>query len=266
MSILHEGIKFILFGVTLLGSFFSITKYKEDKRNEKPTFRIIQNLWNKNPKYELVNDANSKLDQIPKPSYLMLIPSKVYLHFKNGETMSIMVLTPVSYDVVTEQIDNITSTGVISMTSLPKNFYGKKGERDMVKSGIIFADADMKVSIETYPFLVIISEVIYKFKKKTYSKILISTPLCNEELEEQDYINILDYIADNSRQEIKLPKNDTSIYEAVNEKVVHAFKNQKDSPDIIKFFGGKEGGYGFILKKISQIVSPVDIMKEHHYK
>lgn len=83
----------------------------------------------KTPYYELVNEASSKLDSIPSPSYLMFIPSKVYFDF-GEERNNIVILTP--YPTVVEQIVPSETKSSIVKTTLTPNFFAKKGIREVI--------------------------------------------------------------------------------------------------------------------------------------
>ena len=63
----------------------------------------------------------------------MFIPSKLYFHFDDGKRFSNLILSPVSYEVVTEQIVTGSSKNIIVKSELPLNFRAKKGERDIIR-------------------------------------------------------------------------------------------------------------------------------------
>lgn len=100
---------------------------RSNASENKPNINIVQNLWTNSPHFTLVNDSDITLDYIPSPSYFMFIPSKLYFHFNNGKRFSNLILSPVSYEVVTEQIVTGSSKNVIVKSELPLNFRAKKG-------------------------------------------------------------------------------------------------------------------------------------------
>lgn len=114
-------------------------------------------------------------EERPSPSYFMFIPSKVYFQLDDGNYGSILTLSPVSYEVITEQIVSGSTKNGIVKSILPINFSAKKGERDIIHDSVKLEE-DFMITVETYPFLVIISEVEYKYKNKTHKDILMSTP------------------------------------------------------------------------------------------
>lgn len=230
-------------------------KVESDKNN--PKINIIQNLWTKSPFYALVNDSETTLDYIPNPSYFMFIPSKVYFQFENGECQSILTLSPISYNVIEEQLVTGSTKNVIVKSILPSNFTAKKGERDIISS-VLGREKNFQVFVSTYPFLVIISEVEYSYKKNIYKDILLSTPLQTVKIDEEMFSQIQEYLFDNYKHEVFLPVDSTSIYEKAQEQVISAYKEMAVNQT---FFGGKEGGYGFVLKKINRLITPVDPMK-----
>ncbi|MCI9082707.1 MAG: TIR domain-containing protein [Lachnospiraceae bacterium] len=230
---------------------------KEERYKNKPNINIIQNLWSKSPYYALVNDSETILDFIPNPSYFMFIPSKVYFHFENGECRSILTLSPISYNVIEEQIVTGSTKNVIVKSNLPSNFAAKKGERDII-SNVLSQDKDFQVSVSTYPFLVIISEVEYSYHNNIYKDILLSTPLQTVKINEKMFGHIKEYLLDNYKHEVYLPVDSSSIYEKAQEQVISAFKEGAVNQT---FFGGKEGGYGFVLKEINRLITPIDPMK-----
>lgn len=261
-------IPIIISSIALAISFSSHQSLKKEKE---PDLKIIQNLWTSKPRYELINESSSKLDETPSPSYIMLIPSKLYYHFENGETGSNLILTPIPYSIVEEQIVGNQTKESIVTTYLPKNFYGKKGIKDIIHGDIINVGEDsFKLSVATYPFMVIVSDINYKYKNKDKNKIILSTPLVNKELKREQYSNIMEYISDNA-DFLKLEINkEKSIYETVQNKVESQIctmmkkenPNKKDQK-LIQIIGGKEGGYGNVLKDINSLITPSDPVEEY---
>ncbi|MDM8214398.1 hypothetical protein QUW13_11070 [Enterococcus hirae] len=249
----------------------SFSSYQSLKKEKEPDLKIIQNLWTSKPRYELINESSSKLDETPSPSYIMLVPSKLYYHFGNGETASNLILTPIPYSIVEEQIVGNQTKESIVTTYLPKNFYGKKGIKDIISGDIIYEDEDsLKLSVATYPFMVIVSDVDYKYNNKDKNKIILSTPLANKELEREQYNNIMEYISDNADY-LKLDiDKEKSIYETVQNKVESQIytmmeKNNSSKKDqkLIQIIGGKEDGYGNVLKDINSLITPLDPIEEY---
>lgn len=226
--------------ISIIALIFSIKSYNIKKRENKPCFSIIQNLWTKEPYYELINESESKLDRIPSPSYYLLIPSKVYFVVDNKQAMSVLTLSPLSYELIDEQIVSGSSKNSIVTSKLPPYFTAKKGERDMIKGGLVDESDKLKIYINTYPFLIIISEIEYVYKHKESKEIILSTPLQSIKIDEEMLRNIKEYICDNAKHEVKPQKSDVNIYRLVNEEVKRSYKNGKDNA---LFFGGKKGGY-----------------------
>ena len=65
----------------------------------------------------------------------------------------------------------------------------------------------------------------------------------------------MEYMRDNYQQEVKLPADGSSIYKQAFKQVCDAVRKLEEYPT---FFGGKEGGYGFILKELNQRICPKD--------
>lgn len=259
---LEYAIRIVPIAFSFIALIISLKTYLAKTREEKPSFSIVQNLWTNSPYYELINEANSKLDSIPSPSYYMFIPSKVYFQFKMGQCYSVLTLSPVSYDVIEEQIVFGTTKSSIVKSKLPSNFSAKKGEREIIRSQTGQKDG-LQMFVETYPFLVIISEIEYSYKHKRRKDILLSTPLETQKTNESMVKHIREYLHDNYHHEVLLPDGSSSIYVKVNAQVLQACKDLKTNST---FFGGKEGGYGFILKKISRLIIPIDPMEKYYQK
>lgn len=237
--------------------------YKRLIYNDLPSFNIVQNLWSNKPSYSLVNESSKKLFQPPHPTYFMTIPSKVYW-ISNDSTVSNLVLTPISYTNVTEQLDTGTSIGEIERSELPINFYGKKGERDLVQSSEIQLNNDLSMKVVTFPFLAIASQINYRYwgEKKDEVEYFITTPTGKTDITSSDIENLKDYLKDNYTLEVH-PLGKESIYQTVNNSVFNKCMTLKNSdvPSSLKddeeiyFLGGKPGGYGFVLKKFNGIIS-----------
>lgn len=229
---------------------------EEDK--ERPNLKVILNLWTKNPEIKLINESDIRLKNFDVPPLLMFIPSKVYFEVKGADTVySLMALSPVSYEAITEQINTGNTTGEIIKSMLPANFKGKMGERDVIKGGIVEETEELRIWIDTYPFLVVVCDVAYTYMGEDCREIIISTPMGSREIDGEAYMHLLAYARDNARYEVGLPANGKSIYQRANEMVKGLFHNMKDNQS---FFCAVEGGYGNVLKLINGLVSPKDIM------
>ena len=246
----------ILISVSAL--YISIRTRGAAKREGKPNFRIVQNLWTQEPYFELINESNSKLDKPLNPTYIMLIPSKLFFVNKDGQRSSLLMLSPISYEVITEQVVSGTTKNQIVTSKLPPCFFGKKGDRDIIRTVIQKPlNEELKMYVETYPFLVIMSAINYKYAKKSYTDIVLSTSFNNCTLEKKDFINLCMYTRDNYMHEVHVPKDGVSIYQKAHGQVCYAVDNMQNYPS---FFGGKEGGYGFVLKKINAMITPYDLL------
>ncbi|MCT0162922.1 hypothetical protein [Lactiplantibacillus pentosus] len=247
--------------ISVASPLLSYLSYRRAVYDDYPSFNIVQNLWSKSPNYILYNESKKKLAEPPHPTYVMVIPSKV-LSIDGDNVESVVVLSPVSYENVTEQTSSGKSIGSIETSTLPINFFAKKGERNMVISENIPVD-DFKMKVITYPMLVIFSRIDYRFwgSSKILSNFIVTTPVGKYEISPNDYDSVFDYITDNADLEAKI-KGDESIYESANKIVTSHVKKLFDSSEEhsdkdLYFMGGKEGGYGFILKKLQGIL-PVD--------
>ncbi|GLJ04017.1 hypothetical protein [Bacillus sp. YKCMOAS1] len=236
--------------------------FKQTKREQSPDLKIIQNLWTKNPRFELINEASSKLDNTPSPSYLMFIPSKLY-YFDEGGTVrnSSLILSIVPYDEVTEQIVGNQTKDSIITSYLPQNFFGRKGENDMIRGKVIELE-NFKLRLDTFPFLVIISKVNYKYNKDDFENVILSTPLINERINSKDFESVIDYIKDNHKYLTVKAKRNNSIYRTANsslqDHIDNIFINNTNDPELLGILGGKAGGYSHILKKINKLITPQD--------
>lgn len=247
--------------ISIIALVISLKSRSSEKREERPRFSLVQNLWTKEPYFELINEADSKLDRNLNPTYLMYIPSKLYFHFKDGHRQSILTLSPISYEVITEQIVTGKTKDQIVTSKLPACFFGKKGDRDLIWSEILYQDKNMCKYVVTYPFLVIVGVIDYKYQGKEETSIIISTSFHNVEIKEVDLKNLIDYTKDNAKHEIKLSDNIKNIYQEANNQVFEAVKNMKENQE---FFGGKKDGYGFILKQINSLISPKDVLNDRY--
>lgn len=255
--------------VSIGSPLLAYLSYKRSTYNDLPSFNIVQNLWSKKPSYSLVNESSKKLFQPPHPTYFMLIPSKVYW-IQKGESkpLSNLVLTPVSYTNVTEQLDTGTSIGTIEKSELPINFYGKKGTRDLISSANLKLNDDFSIKVVTFPFLAIASQITYRYWGNSNDNIerFITIPTGKFSINKNDLGNLEDYLKDNSDLEVH-PQGKTSIYKTANNSVFNKCKQLSNSnkesstgssknPDKkILFLGGKPGGYGFFLKKLNKVIS-----------
>lgn len=260
LTLLDYALKILPIFISVSALYISIRNRGAAKREGKPNFRIVQNLWTQEPYFELINESNSKLDEPLNPTYIMLIPSKLFFVKKDGQRTSLMMLSPISYEVIIEQVVSGITKNQIVTSKLPPCFFGKKGDRDVIRT--ILPDQsseELKMYVETYPFLVIMSAINYKYDKKSYTDIVLSTSFNNCNLEEKDFINLCMYTKDNFMHEVSVPEDGGSIYKKAHEQVCHAVKNMQNYP---LFFGGREDGYGFVLKKINAMISPYDFLGE----
>ncbi|MDT3974103.1 hypothetical protein RPN77_13500, partial [Staphylococcus saprophyticus] len=234
------------------------------KIENRPNIKLVQNLWSNTPSFSLLNEGTAKLDQVPYPTYFMYIPSKVYWYV-GDETYSNLVLSPVSYDAIKEQTNGNEGTkSTISKSTLPKAFKSKFGQRDTINSKIIKLDSKIKLEVETLPFLMIISPIEYNYRGKVKNEILLNTPNLSKNITEEDYKNIKDYTRDNQDLEVdykKAEEKGESVYLISNKKIeekLSEFDNESD----LKILGGKRGGYGSILKKLNEEISPEDPLEK----
>lgn len=253
--------------ISLLVACISLiyTKRVDDrvKYDQTPSFNIIQNLWNPdNPSFTLINESTKKLAQIPYHTYFTMIPTKILFSTKK-DTYSILVLLPISYQNIQKQVNTFKTTGELETSYLPSNFFGKLGTRDTVIGKSMKLTNNLSAQVITYPMLVIYCEGKYRFSgDKDFKEIrFLSTPLDKIDVNKSFSKNLKDYIKDNANMEIRLKKNE-SVYLTANQLVEKKLKNLKTHKAAKNsdayFIGGKKGGYGFILKKINNMISPVD--------
>lgn len=250
--------------ISIIALIFSGYSYYNLKVENRPNIKLVQNLWSNNPSFSLLNEGTAKLDQVPYPTYLMYIPTKVYWYI-GGENYSSLILSPVSYDAIKEQTNGNEGTkSTISKSTLPKVFKSKFGERDTVNSKIIKLDSQIKIKVKTLPFLMIISPIEYNYRGKIKNEILLNTPVLSKNITEKDYKNIKDYTRDNLDLEVdykKAEEKGESVYLTSHKKIEEKL-SKFDNEDVLKILEGKRGGYGSILKKLNKEISPVDPLEE----
>ena len=249
--------------ISLFGLYYTHRVDQRTKYDEKPSFNIVQNLWNSSePSFTFVNESTKKLAQPPYHTYLLMIPSKIYWKADN-KVYSNLILSPISYQVITKQTDSFKATGDIETSYLPKEFFAKKGSRDIIESKEVSLNNSLKAKVATYPMLVIYCKGSYRYsgEKRLHSINFLSTPIDKINLSSKDSKNLNSYIRDNSNLELKVIKNQ-SIYQTANDNISKKFnklvKNGAKSDKDGYFIGGKKGGYGYVLKKINYLISPHD--------
>ena len=264
-SIIDYAIDILPILISFLALTISISARSQSKRESRPNFRIVENLWTEEPYFELINEAESKLDNPLNPTYLLFIPSKVFWVFNNGERKSTLVLSPVSYEVIKEQIVSGITRNQIVKSMLPPAFFAKKGDRDIIRSSqyIRHLSPEIGLYVETYPFLVVVSAIEYQYNGQEHTDILLSTSFDNQKLDEAAYFQLMEYMRDNYKQEVKLPSDGSSIYKQAYEQVCSAVRRLEEYPT---FFGGKEGGYGFILKELNKKICPEDPLGQRPFE
>ena len=120
--------------ISLFGLYYTYRVDQRTKYDEKPSFNIVQNLWNPSePSFTFVNESTKKLAQPPYHSYLLMIPSKIYWK-ANKKVYSNLILSPISYQVITKQTDSFKTTGDIETSYLPKEFFAKNGMSEIIES------------------------------------------------------------------------------------------------------------------------------------
>lgn len=250
--------------VAIISAWISFSAFSREKYSDSASFSVVENLWDsKEPSFALINESTKKLSQLPYHTYLMLIPSKILWHSKDG-TVSSLILSPVSYQTILDQKDYYQTTGKLEKSILPKQFFAKKGTRDIVKSKkFALPDSDIKCQIITYPMLLIITPINYKYigDKNFKHIILASTSIDKKEISPTVLKNLKNYIKDNSDLEVKVNGNE-SVYQTANNQVLNKFKgmvNEKDKD--LRFIGGKKGGYNNVLKYFNELITPHDPME-----
>ncbi|MEJ7185366.1 hypothetical protein WL241_11550 [Staphylococcus epidermidis] len=197
--------------ISIIALIFSGYSYYNLKIENRPNIKLVQNLWNNNPSFSLLNEGTAKLDQVPYPTYFIYVPSKVYWYVED-ETYSNLILSPVSYDAIEEQTNGNEGTkSTISKSTLPKVFKSKFGERDTINSKIIKLDSKINLRIETLPFLMIISPIKYHYRGEMKKKILLNTSNLSKNITKEDYKNIKDYTRDNTDLEVDYKKAEKKV-------------------------------------------------------
>ncbi|MBU7562099.1 hypothetical protein KGP40_09295 [Weissella cibaria] len=246
-------------GLSVYNFFDGRQKRSVEKRENKPNIRLIQNLWTDSPYFELRNEANTKLDAIPQPSYFMFIPSKLMTRFSNGEVVSNTVLVPVEYSYVTEQIISGSTTGSLVKSTLSSRFKAKYGEKDVLRSPVKQLDEGMMAWVETYPFLVIVSEVPVASAGKITHKTILSLPQANIDMPADTSGWVLAYLTDNLKYlQIPLDLNSKeSIYKTAFEKVTGVMRkiDSGKHPEFATVLGGADHAYGLVLRRIGALIS-----------
>lgn len=239
--------------------------YKNEKRQSydaTTNFNVIQNLWTNDPSFSLYNESTKKLDQPPSPTYLMAIPSKVYWFAEGVDSAgaSTLVLLPISYDVILEQVKTGETVGVVEESRLPASFFAKVGARDVVRSDEIEIDGDLHLVVETLPFVLIVATIEYSLVGSDDASVdqIITTPLGRYQWAEDRVTKLKEYFRDNAKFEVPLPDTDSdqSVYDIAHEILVQEAKDF--GPKNASLFGGVKDGYDYILKELNPIVTPRD--------
>jgi len=261
--------------ISLASPIISYVLYQRTVYDDEPSFNVIQNLWSSHPNYTLFNESKKKLSQPPHPTYIMVIPSKVIMQAR-GQTgaVSNLVLSPVSYTNTLSQVDTGQSIDKIETSTLPPEFFARKGVRDLVQSKVYTSNDKSKsifYKVTTFPMLMIFTKVDYSYwgSNNQHTEYFVSTPVGKYPITSTDYKNIIQYITDNADLETPL-KKDTSIYKTINESVLKKAKyvfspekgQGKRSDKDLLFLGGKAGGYGHVLKEMSGILPTDPITKK----
>lgn len=243
---------------------FRISRENEKRQSYDATtnFNVIQNLWAKDPSFTLYNESTRKLDQPPSPTYLMAIPSKVYWLFEGDESAdtSTLVLLPISYDVILEQVKTGETIGAVEESRLPASFFAKEGARDVVVSDEIEVEDGLRMVVKTLPFVLIVATIEYSLvgSDEVSADRIFTTPLGRYQWSEDRVAELKDYFRDNAKFEVPLPDADSgeSVYDVAHGILVHEVENF--GPENSSLFGGVEDGYDNILKELNPIVTPHD--------
>lgn len=212
------------------------------QRNEyldKTNFNIIQNLWQDDPSYTLYNESQKPLTSPPHQSYYMYIPTTIQRNYSDGGKNEFLILLPVSYENIKTQVLTGKTIDEIETSTLPHNFYAKKGSRDLRETTLVVDNAQSgskdKIKIRTYPFLVIATEIHYSYKDEP-----------DDKKTEQFISTVVRDRIDLSQQEFKDLENYTRNIHSFkeNEIVVKANENVYDSAHIYlvneyKFFSNQ---------------------------
>lgn len=267
--------------VALILSFIThVTNENRVNYQESESFNVVQNLWNDSPEYILYNESTKKLSEIPSPTYIMFVPTKVKGLLKDD--MTHMFLQPVSYTYVEEQIKSGKTTEEIVTSKLPYYFKGKYGSRDietsvvenpLYENGSSFPE---KVEVTTYPYLMIAVQIDYKYigDSENKTKYFVTNPGGKYDIDGNRYNNIIKYISENSYMEIKMEDikssqetgKKESVYKSAHRKAIDILNNAKNKEgrkQLFKLIGGIEGGYGGILKDLNYMATGIDVIGEY---
>lgn len=250
--------------VAIISALISFSAFNREKYSDSASFSVVENLWDsKEPSFALINESTKKLAQLPDHTYLMLIPSKVFLYSK-GKAISNLVLSPISYQTILDQKDYYQTTGKLEKSVLPKEFFAKKGMRDNVRSETFtLPNLDIKCQVITYPMILIVTPIQYRYiGDKNFKRIILaSTPIDKKEISPTVLRNLKSYIKDNSDLEVKVNENE-SVYQTANNQVLDKFKRMLNGKDKdLKFLGEKKGGYNNVLKYFNELITPHDPME-----
>lgn len=248
--------------LTAIGSlYFGFVSYKRQAYDDEPSFNVVQNLWSLHPSFELVNESKKKLRHPPHPTYLMTIPSKIYWYTPNKKgAISSLVLTPISYTNISEQVDTGNSIGRIETSKLPKNFFGKKGARDFIYSRSLKISDNLRAMVITFPMLAIAVNVNYQYwnSDKNHSEYFMTIPTAKIKIKSSDYAQLTTYLSDNADLEV-VSRNNHSIYIDANNKVYTKLRNvtneKSKSKKTFYFIGGKKGAYSYFLKEFNKKIT-----------
>ena len=216
-------------------SLFSVyNTYKKNSYLETTNFNIIQNLWQEHPSYTLYNESQKPLTSPPHQSYYMYIPTMVQRDYADGEQNNFLILLPVSYESVESQILSGKTIDEIEKSTLPQNFYAKKGMRDLRETRFKVDNTQSnkkdELKIRTYPFLVIATEIRYSYKdkpNKTVTERFLSTAVRDRinlsGTDFNDLENCTRNMAKYSANEVTI-NNQESIYDTAHNYLVSEYK------------------------------------------
>lgn len=284
ISIIKNNVSVIISVFALILSLFTyISNEKRASYQESTNFNVVQNLWYDSPEYILYNESTKKLSDIPSPTYIMFIPTKIKGIF--DKRMSHMFLQPVSYTYVKEQIKSGKTTEEIVKSKLPYYFKGKYGFRyieiSMIKNPFHKKGDDVpeKIEVTTYPYLMIAVQIDYKYIGESgyRTQYFVTTPGAKYDIDKYEYSNIIKYFNENAHMEIMLEDikkfqdgiEKENIYKTAHCKSISILKNTKTKSGqdrFIKSIGGTQGGYGGILKKLNNMATGIDIVGEYNQK
>ena len=247
-----------LLALGLSGYSFWIN-YNRTKYMDTTNFHIIQNFWQENPSYTLYNESTKPLTSPPHPTYLMYIPSVI----KRGETI-FLVLLPISYENVKSQTLTGKTIDEVMTSTLPKNFYAKKGMRDVNESHL-----GNDVKIRTYPSLLIGTQVQYSYKdnpkdlkKITFLSMSVGDKIEISEEEWEDLKNYTKNIDSIKGNEVKI-NGEQSIYETAHNYLVNEFKRINSDDDKVNLLAlaGLKLDSDTLKSKLETINNFMDILK-----